>query len=73
MRRYLGKGVPSLGSDLSSVFEAAGAPEVAEAAGGGKDAENEEVTLGRPSPVVSDAFDLRNHSVQQMVMELTNR
>lgn len=74
MRRYLRKGVPSLGSDLSSVFEAEGAPEAAAvAAAGGNDADNGEGVLGRPSPVVADAFDLRSHPVQQMVMELTNR
>lgn len=66
MRRYLRKGVPSLGNDLSSVFEAAGPPEAAAAA------ENGEGELGQPSPIVTDAFDLRNHPVQQMVMELTN-
>lgn len=67
MRRYLRKGVPSLGADLFSVFEEA--PGVAEAAAG----DGEEEALGRPSPVVTDAVDLRNHPVQQMVMELTKR
>lgn len=64
MRRHLRKGVPSLGSDLSSVFETEGVR------GEGKGGEG---TLGRPSPVVTDAFDLRKHPVQQMVMSLTNR
>ncbi|CBN77876.1 acetyltransferase 1-like [Ectocarpus siliculosus] len=68
MRRYLRKGVPSLGTDLSSVFEKQGAP-TSVAAGG--DADGGEEKLGRPSPVVTDAFDLRNHPVQQMVMDLT--
>eukprot|EP00752_Nemacystus_decipiens_P006712 g6035.t1 len=69
MRRHLRKGVPSLGSDLSSVFEAPGAPAPAPA---GEESENGKgPPLGRPSPVVTDAFDLRNHPVQQMVMELT--
>lgn len=69
MRRYLRKGVPSLGSDLSSVFEAPGAPAPA-----GDEAENGKgAPLGRPSQVVTDAFDLRSHPVQQMVMELTKR
>lgn len=70
MRRYLRKGVPSLGTDLSSVFERQGAPPSV-AAGGAADGGEEK--LGRPSPVVTDAFDLRNHPVQQMVMDLTKR
>eukprot|EP00903_Cladosiphon_okamuranus_P008678 g8317.t1 len=69
MRRHLRKGVPSLGSDLSSVFEASCAPAPTPA---GDETENGKgAPLGRPSPVVTDAFDLRNHPVQQMVMELT--
>lgn len=81
MRRHLRKGVPSLGSDLSSVFEAPAAPTPAPAGDEDEDedeAENENekgkgAPLGRPSPVVTDAFDLRNHPVQQMVMDLTKR
>lgn len=66
MRRHLRKGVPSLGSDLSSVFEAEGVEAV--------DSENgEEASLGRPAAVVTDAFDLRKHPVQQMVMSITER
>lgn len=66
MRRHLRKGVPSLGADLSSVFEAEGAKEV------GIDGD-EEASLGRPAAVVTDAFDLRQHPVQQMVMVITKR
>ena len=69
MRRYLRKGVPSLGTDLSSVFERQGAPPSVVAGG---DADGEE-KLGRPSPVVTDDFDPRNHPVQRMVMDLTKR
>ncbi|CAN0457044.1 unnamed protein product, partial [Hapterophycus canaliculatus] len=72
MRRFLRKGVPSLGSDLSSIFEAPAAAATPVAAGGDS-SENGEGPLGRPAPVVTDAFDVRKHPVQQVVMELTKR
>lgn len=58
-----------MGSDLSSVFEATAKP----AEGGGETEANGEGPLGRPAPVVTDAFDLREHPTQKVVMELTKR
>ena len=66
MRRHLRKGVPSLGTDICSIFEAERLRGEADV----EEAENGEAPLGRPAPVVRDAFDLRKHPVQQMVADI---
>lgn len=68
MCRYLRKGVPSLGADLSSIFEV-------ESDAGSEDgnASSKEVKLGQIPPLVTDAYNLRKHPVLQMVMAITQR
>lgn len=67
MRCHLRKGVPSLGSDLASIFESDrySAREQKAGALGEK--------LGKPAPPITDACDLRKHPIQQMIMNITKR
>lgn len=71
MRRNLRKGVPSLGADICSIFEAMEERGSGDGEVGGT--ENGELPLGKPAPVLRDAYDLRKHPVQQLVMGIVER